>query len=769
MRAAARWAVADLRTHRGQALSIVLATVGITVALLLSVALLSYAADPWQRLFTQTHGAHVWLSTTATADTSRLARLDGVTAVSGPYRTVVLTAQHGADKAAVELRASGARPPSVGRPLLTGGRWLDSRDDDAVVLADSVATALWARPGDMLALSDGRTATTLRVVGIARTAEVGYAPGDTPGIGWAPAATVEALSTQTGRSGQTEGLRLADPDDARFVVQRAVTELGAERVVDVSTWRDARTDAEGDNHLLGVLTGFFGLGALLAAALAVAGAAGTRVLAQRRDISVLKAVGFTPRQVIGVFLVQHVLLATIGVLIGAAATEGFGPHVPGVLGQAVSLWQTLPQYTWSLPVTLLGTVLVIACGTVFAGWRAARVPAVPAARAPVGGRRRMTGAARVALRLRVPPFLVLGWRGVLHRPVRSAGTALRLALSILMITVALGTWATLNRFEHEPARVGLAGSLTARPTSGGSDGTERQLAGVPGVAAVYPQVELAALAPGQNGTVTLRGLGTPADPYPFAIADGRAPTGPDEAVAGQGLLDTLHVSVGQWVRLTVGGTPYILHIVGRSIETGHQGVAISTSYGTLHDQDALLRPDSYMLRLASGARTDTVRAALTAAWHGGLEVRDVVNPAAALSPARGVIVGLIVVLVLIGLAELLTAVAAEIRDHSRDLSAYRAVGLTPRQTIATVAAGVTLIVLTAAVAGTVVGRLVSDWLINLQGRSSGVGAGIARTPSAGVAVTVGCAAVAGALCVCLPLAARVVRDRDDWRGSLHAE
>lgn len=769
MRAAARWAGADLRTHRGQALSIVLATVGITVALLLSAALLSYAADPWQRLFNQTRGADVWLSTTATADTSALARLDGVTAVSGPYRTVALTAQHGADKAAVELRASGAQPPSVGRPQLTGGRWLDGRDDDEVVLAASVATALWARPGDRLTLSGVRTDTTLRVVGIARTAEAGYSPGDTPGIGWAPAATVEALTTRTGRGGQTEGLRLADPDDTQFVVQRAVTELGAERIVDVSTWRDARTNAEGDNHLLGVLTGFFGLGALLAAALAVAGAAGTRVLAQRRDISVLKAVGFTPRQVIGVFLVQHVLLAAIGVLTGAAATEGFGARVPGVLGQAVSLWQTLPTHAWSLAVTMLGTVLVIACGTVFAGWRAARVPALPAARAPAGGRRRMTGAARVALRLRIPLSLVLGWRGVLHRPARSAGTALRLALSVLMITVALGTWATLNSFEHEPARIGLAGSLTARPTAGGSDAAERQLAAAPGVAAVYPQVELAALAPGQTGTVTLRGLGSAADPYPFAVADGRTPTGPDEAVAGQGLLDTLHLSVGQWVRLTVGGTPHILHIVGRNIETGHQGVAISTSFDTLHDQDVSAHPDSYTLRLKPGARPDTVRAALTAASHGRLEVRAIANPAAALNPARGVIVGLIVVLALIGLAELLTAVAAEIRDHSRDLSAYRAVGLTPRQTIATVSAGVTLIVLTAAVTGTAAGRLVSDWLINLQGRSSGVGSGIAHPPAPDTALAVGCAAVLGALAVCLPLAARVVKDRDDWRGSLHAE
>lgn len=768
MRAAIRWAGADLRTHRGQALSIVLATVGITVALLLSVSLLSYAADPWQRLFTETQGAHVWLRTTATADTASLSTLDGVTATAGPYRTVSLTALHGVDKAALELRAAQSQEPTVGRPRLTDGRWLDGRADDGVVLEESVAAALWARPGDTLTVRVGGTDRSLPVVGVAETAESPYAPGETPGAAWAPPSVVAALSTGSGEPGQTMGLRVANPADTQFVVQRAVTVLGAAQVVNVSTWRDARTDAEGDNHLLGVLIGFFGLGALLAAALAVTGAAGTRVLAQSRDISILKAIGFTPAQVVAAFLVQHVSLALVGVLLGAAITEWIGPLVPGVLGEAVSLWQTLPQHAWSLPVTSLGTVFVIACGTVLAAWRAGRLPAVPLARVQAAGRRRMSSAARIALRLRTPPSLVLGWRGVINRPVRSAGTALRLALSVLMITVALGTWATLNRFEHEPTRVGLAGTLTARPTSLDDGAAQRLLSASPGVAAVYPQVELDALAPGQTGTVTLRGVGTAAQPYPYAIASGRAPSGDDEAVAGQGLLDTLHLSVGQWTRLTVGGTPHILHIVGRSIETGHEGVVISTSFDTLRAQDASVLPDSYTLRLRDGVRADTVRGDLAAASHGRLEVRSIANPAVALAPARGVIVGLILVLGLIGLAELLTAVASEIRDHSRDLGAYRAVGLTPHQTIMTMTASVGLIVLAAAVTGTVVGGVVSDWLIDLQGRSSGVGAGIARTPAPAVALAVVALAVAGAVLVSLPLAARVVRERD-WRDAIHAE
>ncbi|MDX3355663.1 ABC transporter permease [Streptomyces sp. ME01-24h] len=759
MHATVRWALADLRTHRGQALSIVLATAGITAALLLSVALLVYAANPWQRMFTATEGAHVWLRTDGGADTAGLARIDGVAAVSGPFPTLTVTAQHGREKAALDLRAAGAGPPSVGRPLMDRGSWLSGGAGDGIVLERSVASALWAEPGDEISVTrDGRR-STVRVVGVAGTAEPLYSPGDNPGVAWASPTLVSGLATGGTRPGQTVGLRLKDPADAAFVVQRAVTAVGSDRVTSVATWREARADAEGDNHLLGLLLGLFGLAALLAAAIAVTGGITTRVLAYVRDISILKAVGFTPAQVVRMFLVQHAVLAIAGVLPGAVAAETLGPGIPGPMGDAVGLWRQLPQHTWALPGTAAATVLVIALATVLAAWRAGRVPAIPAARGAVPGRRRMSGAARVALRLRTPPALVLGCRGVLHRPARSAAAVARLALPILMITVALGTWTTLDRFEHHPEQLGQAGALTARP-NGLTDDAVQHLLARPGIAAVHPGVELAALAPGQSQSVTLRGIGTTADPYPFAVAEGRPPAGPDEALAGQGLLDALHTEVGQWVRVTVGGTPHILHIVGRSIETGHGGRVISAPLDVLRAQDASVRPSYYSLVLRRGADPAAVRGALTEASHGALEVREVTGLGAELSPVRGVIIGLVTVLALIALAELSTAVGSGIRDHARDMRAYRAVGLTPQQSVATVVTGVGLVVLAAAATGVTAGVFTSDWLIDLQGGSSGVGAGIAQSPpTAALLLIVGlCVAVAVAVCV-LP-ASRAAGDRN---------
>ncbi|MEU0663641.1 ABC transporter permease, partial [Streptomyces lavendulocolor] len=369
MRAMLRWAHADLRTHRGEALFLVAATAGIVASLLLATALFGYATNPWQRVFTQSRGAHVWIHTGPAADTGRLAALDGVDAVSGPYRTATTTVASRGARAGVEVRATDGGPPPTGRPLITSGRWLDPAAPDGVVLEAGLARALWAEPGDRLTLA-GRTLT---VLGVAETAERRYRPGERPGTIWALPRAVPADRT----AGQVVGLRLADPDDTDYTVQRAVTTLGAGAVSDVSTWQQARAEAQDDTRLLGQVLGLFGLGALIAAALAVFGAIATRVRGHLRDISVLKAVGFTPGQVVRIFLVQHLAFAVLGAALAASLVRILGARLPGRLGDAVQVWQGLPGHLPALLLVPAGAVLFIGAATCLAAWRAGRVPPVP--------------------------------------------------------------------------------------------------------------------------------------------------------------------------------------------------------------------------------------------------------------------------------------------------------------------------------------------------------------------------------------------------------
>ncbi|KAB1144726.1 FtsX-like permease family protein [Streptomyces luteolifulvus] len=760
MRATARWARADLRANRGEALFIVVATAGIIASLLLAGALLQYAANPWQRVFTQSSGAHVWIHTRTTEGANKLTDLDGVEGFAGPFPTTQTAAEHGGARVPLELRGAEPQPPGTARPVMDSGNWLGEATPDGVVLERTAADALWAKPGDTVRVRGSSGAyTTLHVVGLADTAEPRYARGVTPGVAWVLTPQLHQIESDPRRMGQTVGLRLADPRDADFAVQQAVTLLGADQVAKVSTWEEARAEAEGDNRLLGLLLGSFGLGALLAAAVAVTGAISTRVRGHLRDISVLKAVGFTPSQVVRAFLVEHSALAAIGVAIGAVVTATIGPLLPGRIGEAMVLWGKLPGYGWAILATSLGAVLVIAVATTLAAWRAGRVSPIPIARGAARGGRRLSGTARLALRLRTPPALLLGWRGAFSRPARATAAVGRLAIPLLMITVALGAWSTLDRFENRPEDIGLAAELSARP-EGIDDATARRLlADQPGVTTVYPGIEVAALVPGQTRTITLRGLGTSDRPYPFSIAAGRTIRDSHEAVAGEGLLDLLGADVGDWVRMTVGGSPQVLHIVGRSIEPQHNGRVISTTVDTLRTAPGPLRPEFYNLVLAPGADPDKVSTALAESSHGGLEIHKNANPADQLSPARAVIIGLVGVFAFIGLAELSTLIGAGLRDNGRDLLALKAIGLTPRQITAVIVTSTGFVAAAAAVTGTILGAFVSTWLIDLQGQSSGLGAGIAQRPPLEALVLLGAAAVAGAVAVSALPARRASRRR----------
>ncbi|MFD3841663.1 FtsX-like permease family protein [Streptomyces sp. NPDC058642] len=754
MRATLRWAHSDLRTHRGEALFLVLATVGIVTSLLLAAALFGYATNPWQRVFTQSRGAHVWIHTEHSAKVSELARLDGVEAVAGPYPTASATVTSRGSRASVELRGT-TEQPAIGRPLLTSGRWLDPATPDGVVLEKSLARALLAEPGDALTLS-GATGP-LTVLGIADSAEPQYRRGERSGVVWAlPSAVPHA-----GSEGQVIGLRLTDPEDTDYAVQRAVTALGAGAVGEVSTWRQAQSEAQGDDRLLGQILGLFGLGALVAAGLAVHGAIGTRIRGHLRDISVLKAIGFTPGQVVRVFLLQHLAYALLGAVAAATLTQALGSRMPGRLGDAVALWQGLPGHAVTLVAVPVGVVLFIAATTGLAAWRAGRVPPVPGPRTAAPAAGRLSGPARRALGLRLPPALVLGWHKAFTRRARSLATIARLALPLLLIVVAMSAWTTIDRFHTRPEQMGLAAALTVRADDELSDpATRTLLARSPEVAAVYPGVEVAALVPGQTATIALRGLGTRADPYPYTLAEGRLAHGSDEAVAGQGLLDLLDVRVGDWVRMTVSGRPQILHIVGRSIEPENAGRVVSTSLDTLQENDPTLRPMLYQIRLRAGAEPHQVATDLAAsAGRGQLDVHVVANPADGLPPLRALVVGLLGVLALIGLVDLLTAIGGSVREGERDLLALKAIGLSPRQITAITVTATGCTALASVVIAMVAGIPLAHWLIDAQGRSSGIGAGIAHGPSPFMLSAFGAAAVLGALALAVLPAARASRRR----------
>ncbi len=587
-----------------------------------------------------------------------------------------------------------------------------------------------------------------RVEGIAETSNQGFYPDQTPGLMWVLPGLFSRVEPVRRHTGEAVGLRLATPSSASFVVQQAVTRLGPGHVTGALTWRQVEQSMDGSDPLLGLLLALFGLVALGGALLAIGNAAGGRVLTQVQDLAMLKTLGFTPRQLVGMLLAEHGALA----LVGTGAGVLLAPLLTAVLSHelpAGSLAAIAPLPAGWVLLIAGGTVIAVLLATVISGWRAGSVWPVSEAGPSVPGGR-LSRVTRAALLSRLPPAAVLGTRAAFTRLPHAALTIAGLALPVTMITIGIGFWATLDNVEQHPGQIGLAATLTVSPGSMGRQQAERILAADPGIAATYQSVTVSALLPGDTSAITTLGVGSSGQPYPFHVAQGRLYRAPGEAVASQRLLDAVHSRVGEYIRMPVGGVPVIFHIVGRIIEPEYGGQVLAYGIDTLTSAGAVPPPVSYSLVLRHGITLAGATAWLLRASGGRLDVVQAVNPASSLGIVRPMLAGLFIVLALIALTSLLTASAVGLRDHLRDVGALRAMGMTPRQVMSSLVARTTALALVGTAAGMVCGTAATPPLIDVAGQAYGIGAGLGSSPSAGATLAAGglvLAAAAGAAIV----------------------
>src|SRR6201989_1397693 len=124
MRGTLRWARADLRARRGQALVTVAVVAGVVAALFLATMLLQGAVNPWQQLSARTHGADVLIYFQNGTNTNELRDVAGIKETGQPHRHAPATLEHGAVKSPVELGAMKPEAPAMSAPLVVTGTWL---------------------------------------------------------------------------------------------------------------------------------------------------------------------------------------------------------------------------------------------------------------------------------------------------------------------------------------------------------------------------------------------------------------------------------------------------------------------------------------------------------------------------------------------------------------------------------------------------------------------------------------------------------------------
>ena len=323
-RAIFRKALSDIRGRPLQVvlLFLVIAAAATTLSVALNVQ--ASAAKPYERLREESNGADAWVNAvSSSADFGRLNDLDSVEEVWRTVPRLVRELRHPQRRyeAAGRPRRHGARPAGV-RPSCRDARTVARRGrPDELVIDSGAANILDLKVGqqiDLLTPSGNRPFT---VVGFAVTASRTPAPISDPAFAYVLPETLYSITPGAVYGSDFEhtmrvGVRLRDGVEPSVLF---AADAQPWRAVGLSTWQNVREVSKEINQFDVIFLQVFCVFALFASGLIIANAVGGQVLSQMRDIGVLKAIGFTPRQVTVVLLLQNLGLSLVAGMVGVLA------------------------------------------------------------------------------------------------------------------------------------------------------------------------------------------------------------------------------------------------------------------------------------------------------------------------------------------------------------------------------------------------------------------------------------------------------------------
>jgi putative ABC transport system permease protein len=709
-----RTAIANLRSRPLQTGLVALILVAASATLALAVSLRAGAADPYEQIARATNAAdvHVLVHGRGRADVAALARARGVRAVDGPFDVVGVSVRSRPSNLNMALEGIGP-DARIDRPKVTQGRWLSGARGE-VVLDRTFARDGRFHVGQRITVLLHDRAASLTVVGLA------IAPG---GDGsWVSPSSLAAIGTGGDRFGSLLELQLADRAASGAFVDDVRRRYGPDQV-DVWDWRQDRQDVTDRTSTSLVVLGSASLAALLAVGFIVANAISGRILASRRDIGLLKAAGFTPGGVTSLFVVENVILAGAASVVGTAIGIALSPLM--LEPTANLLGTTTPSGLRPVTVAagVLGVLAVVCLFTALPAWRAGRLgvlEAIALGRTTVSTK--PSRAARVAAALHMPPAVVLGVKDAFASRSRAAMTIASLALTMGTVVMALGTEATYHRVIQDSSLRAKPYDLLVDANDVSPARTRALLAAQSGqVAGTATVAGATASVPGSPVDVWMRALGGDYQRRPYAVRDGRMVSGPGEAIVGRGLLDALHLKVGDRLPLEADGARLDLRIVGRYIEPDNDGrTAIFDRRSVPAAALARFGPQQYELQLRDRSDAHAVQAALVRSSAGRLGVEVTADSARQeRDDLRPVLYGTDALLLAIGLVNLLTTLLLGIRERVRDFAIFKVLGLTPRQVLAAVTSGGTLLASVAVVGGTLIALPVFHALVVVTNPTDG--------------------------------------------------
>ncbi|MET7689248.1 FtsX-like permease family protein [Streptomyces sp. NPDC005483] len=716
--------------RRVQTVVIAIATMMAVAAAVVAGSLMVVSNAPFDHAFAAQRGAHLITEFDPAKVTAEqlgaTGKSDGVTASAGPYPTTILQATD----------SSGHRPPAmtlVGRTGphadvddldLTAGRW--ARKTGEIVLSS-------AYQGPGFKLSDTLTAsdTTLTIVGFATSAS------ETADM-WATPSQVRALTSKEQpvrsqmlyrfESAGSKGDIAADRKKLLAAVPSGAL-LGTRSYLDTKRAADA-----GAAPTIPFLVAFGVLGIVMSVIIVgsvISGAVGTSL----RRIGILKAIGFTPREVVRAYVAQVLIPATAGIALGVVLGNLLAVPLLDDTEQAYGT-ATLSVAWWVDVVVPAGALLVVGTAAFVPALRAGRlrtVEAIAVGRAPRTGRGQW--AHRAAGRLPLPRAVTYGLASPFAHPVRTLAMLLAVAFGTIATTFAVGLTSSLNAVTaiQDPNRAAVT-VFAGGPSLAGGDHVPAPGAPEPepadpaqvsaaikaesGTASYYGASGQNATVAGVSGTVRATLYEGDSTRAGYAMISGHWLTGAGQVVVPGRFLETTGTEIGDTVRVTVGKESPRLRIVGVAFESSGGELEIQAN---LADFPAA-RPQEFLVNIKAGV------SAVSYAEKLGARIEPLGAEARANSPSQqdGLVLILnamaaLLTLMLVSVAGLgvLNSVVLDTRERVHDLGVCKALGMSPRQTVSLVLASVAGIGVLGGLVGVPAGYALHGFVLPVMGHAAG--------------------------------------------------
>ena len=750
---AVRAARSGLSGRRVQTMVIGLVLLVSTAASTLALGLLVDSNAPFDHAFAAQHGSEV--TATAQASAAQLAataKLPGVTAAAGPFPETTITAT------ASFTPPPGQGPPGVFQQQLTlVGRASPGGPVDDLTLE----SGHWPTQPNQIVLNDIRgpgesIGTQLTVTGVPGSPHltiVGFANSITQtAAAWVLPAEVGALRVP------------GAPDVSQMLYRFAHAATGSQVNADLATVRGALPPGSvlgaqsyltvklQDTSSIAPWVPFivaFGLMGLLLSVLIVANVVSGAVVAGTRRIGVLKSIGFSPGQVVASYVIQVAVPAFLGCVLGVIGGNLLSvpllsqtAQVYGVGALAVPVWVDV-----AVPLVMLALAGAAAVLLALRAGRMSAVQAIATGRAPRP--KHGYAAHRVLGRgpwARLPRSVTIGLAGPFARPTRTAITLAAILFGGIAVTFGAGLGISLNRVYNDlshsatepvqvnipgaPGQNGGGGEAKAAPGSGSGPGPA-----VPSLAAQQRAVTVALRAQpgtlryvaesddqirvlGLSDRLSLIGFGGDASWTGYALIAGHWYSGADQADVNTGFLAQTGTKVGDSYTLTSGNHQITIHIAGEIFDPSGGNAEIIASQSTLAALDPGLSPDQYDVALTPGTNAQGYADALGAKLGQTYQV----NANGSNSSQFFVIIGLVATLTLLLVAVaglgVLNTVVLQTRERVHDLGVFKAIGMTPRQTIAMVVCSVAGIGLVAGLIAIPAGIAVHNYVLPVMGHAA---------------------------------------------------